>query len=441
MKQQKTKKGLFADKRVALAVALVLAVLCWVIVAGFINPGNSRKITNVTIDYARSEDLYKSQSLQLVGEVPYLFAEVRVTGDGSVTGPLGSDSVTVFPDYSTVNGPGQQEVKLSYAKVEPGDYNISEVSVRGGGYSLDNNPQGTITLTFERQSSKTLPVSVSAEGITAATGYFRDTVVVDPTQVTLFGPQTEVDRVAQVVAIVAEEEALEERKIYEAPLTLLDANGDVIDKSALSLTYSAETAQVDISILEIRTVSLMAEFINLPSNIDTEWFYDRVQLSVDSLQVVGSATAFEHLDEPVTVATFDAAVLELGWESQPVSIELPEGSELSNHDQMRQVVVSFDTSEMAERIFEVEPENITVRNSPRGADIEPLAETVSVKVIGMNEQLEALLPDNILVEIDAAGVSGSRGGQQTLPARVSVPGSNRVIPVGSYTVVCDLVTG
>ncbi|MGD9559424.1 MAG: YbbR-like domain-containing protein [Oscillospiraceae bacterium] len=437
--KKKSKRGIFDDRRVVLLVALLLAILSWIIVAGFINPGDNRKLTYVTIDYTHNEDYYKRQNLKIVGEPTYIFADVQVNGDGADIGPLTPTSVTVYPDYSTVTGPGQHELRLGYDKVEQGEYTISDVSVRGGGHSLESSPQQTVLLTFEALETKSLPITPKADGVVADEGFFRNPLLAVPSEVVLNGPKTEIERVAQVVAEVTDEEALSERKVYTGiPLTLLDANGNELDKDTLSLSYSVEQVEVDVPISEVRTIAITADFTGLPSNVDREWFYDRVHLSTESLQVVGSTATLDHIDDPLSVATFDASTLEPGWQSLPVTIELPEGVELSNHDQLRQVTASFDTTGMVEKVFEVPTGSIVVRNGPRGATITPVADTVSVKLFGTEEQMNAVLPENIRIEIEAYGVAAGKGGQLELPARVLVPGFDQVIPLGSYSIICDV---
>ena len=335
-KKNKKSKGWFEDRRVALLVALILAVLSWILVAGFINPGDTRRLTPITIDYSRNADMYEARNLRIVGEPTPRYAEVQVSGDGSVIGPLTTTSVTVYPDYSAVTGPGPQELRLLYEKVDFGDYNITEVSAIATGYSLDSNPKHTVTLVFEELETKEFPIAVKADNVTAADGFFRDTPTADPARVTIDGAKTELDRIAQVVAVLEDDVELTETTSYQdVPLTLMDSAGNVLDTAAMNLNFSITSTTVTVPIMVSKSIQLTATFIGLPSYFDTDWFYERVQLTPDTLQVVGSASAFEHIGDTVSVATFDASTLTPGWQSEPQEIELPEGSGLSYHNLAR----------------------------------------------------------------------------------------------------------
>lgn len=436
--KQTNKPGIFNDKRIVLLIAVVMAFLSWVIIAGFINPNDVVLITYVDIDYEQEADHYRELGLQITTAQQDLpsYADVQVRGDGVLINPMSSNAVTVYADYTQVRGAGTYDIPLRAAPVAAGDYTITGMTVRGSGYSVESNPKISVTMVFEEVESKSFTIVARADGVTAAPGYFRDSPRAEPTEVLVTGPKNRVEQIAQVVAQVSAEEELDERKKYmDMPLVLLDENGQELDVAAMGLTLSTHTADVEVRILETRTIGLQVDFTGLPQNFDTEWFYERVSLSEDELQVAGSSGAFANIDDPYTIATFNLSQMTMGWESDPINIELGEG--LRNLDQLRQVTVSLDTADFAEKAFEVRQENFRVRNGPRNATIEPVPASVTVRLMGDAEQIAALLPEDITVEIDAFSVTGS-GGQQTIPVRVVVSGADRVFAQGSYSMVCDV---
>lgn len=434
---EKKKKNPLNNKRFILLIAFVLAVLSWIIVAGFINPGQNRTIRNVKIDYAKKESDYQNKNLLIVSDQKdYSYAEVQISGDGSLISAFNNSDITVYPDYSAVNGPGEYEVPLKAEKVTQGSYTLGELSLRNSGHSLRSNPADTIPIEFEEVETKTLPITPRADNITAAEGYFKDTPVAIPAEVTLTGPKSEVDRVTLAVAEVAEDEERTESIIFNGiPLAFYDNNGIAVETDMISVSPSSRV-EVDVPILEINTIDLTVEVSGVPQGFDTEWLAGRMHLSTESLQVVGTSAAFDNLSNPYPVYTIDLSQLTMGWTSDPVTIELPEG--LRTLDQITQVVVSFDTAELVEKSFEVS--NLNVVNAPKNAAITPVSDTISsVTLIGPADQMDALLPENITVEIDAFDVVATRSGQQTIPARVLVPSANRVFATGNYPVVCDVV--
>lgn len=438
------KKSIFDDRRVTLVASLVLAAITWIIIAGFINPGSSRPITYINIDYEAGAGQYAAHGLQIVtkpSELP-TYADVQVQGDGAVIGPLTASSVSVYADYSGVTGPGVYEVPLRTEKLESGSYNITAVSIHNDEYSLEGAAKGTITMAFEELETKIFAVTVLADGVEAAEGFFRDTPRADPVEVQISGPETRVEQIARVVAEVDAVEQLEERGRYtNIPLKLLDEAGNELDAEAMQITVAPDTVDVEVPILQRRTIGLTVDFAGIPQGLDTEWFHSLVHLSAEELQVAGVLSALDHLEDPYPVRTFSLTEMSLGWESDPINIELPEGSGLRNLDQLRQITVSLDSTTLAEKTIEVPSSNFRVVNAPRNATVTPVADSISVRLLGDAEQLEAILPENISVQIDAFGVSAGSGSQQVVPVRILVSGFDRVFAITTdvnYTLVCDV---
>ncbi len=434
MKKKKDRRNLLADKRVAGLLAILLGVLCWVIVAGFLNNNQEKTLFNVPIDYAKRAEDYERHDLQIVTDMQNLtFAEVKVNGDASLISGFSNTDVTVYPDYSNVNGPGTFVVPLKAEKVTAGSYNIVEYSLANSEHSLRKQPTTTVTLAFEEVQTKTFPVQVQADNVTAASGYFRDTPVPSQTEVTVTGPSSEVAKVNAVVANVAQDEERSESIIYTVPLEMVDKEGNVIESDLLTIN-PVQTVEVEIPILEMRTLDLTVELIGAQQGLDTEWLLDRLVLSSKSIQVVGSAENLAALQNPYPVAQIDVSELDIGWESEEISIVLPEG--LRSQDSAKEVTVSFDSTGLVKKSFEVT--NISVRNTPRGAKITPQPTSVTVNLIGPSEQIDTLLPGNISILVDAFGISAAKSGQQTLPGRVAIPSADKVFATGSYPIICNI---
>ncbi len=448
---KKSKKGLWDDKRLVFVASLLLAVIAWVVVAGFIAPGDTRFIRNVRIDYVSREAQYSEKNLLLVGTLPRQHADVEVSGDNSVTGGLNQSSVRVYADYSAVNGPGVYRVPLYAEKVTPGDYNIIDLTVRNGGSNIAG-PRDTVEMTFQEKLYKTFTIQVRASQLEAAPGHTLGDILKTPTQVTVSGPKNEVERISSVVADVADvldsdtqTVVLNDLTAYSVPLSFLDANGNRLDIRAMALDIDASAANVEVPVHYINTIALTATFANLPDNIDREWFNGRVSVQPESIQVSGPAEAFENLQPPFPVKIFDASSLGLNWVSESIPIVLPNNlinmngtGEDGTGAPRTMAVVSFNTEGLAEKTFDIPIENIHVVNAPANTEVLPVNDVVTVRLLGDAAQLESLLPDNIFVEVSAAGISAGNSGLQSMAARVLVPSRNQVLPLGSYVITCNV---
>lgn len=434
------KQSLFDDKRIVMLSSFLVALMAWIVVAGFINPGDERQIPNIRIDYAKKQNDYLSHNLQIVGGFPAEYAEVLVRGEASVLSNLGSTDVTVYADYSAVNTPGVHIVPLRYDRIKPGVYSIISWSVKNSDHSLRRNPTSSVQLTFEEVGKKSININVKSEGITAEDGYFKDNAVPSSQTVVISGPKNNVARVASAEAVISEQMKLKENMSFSGvPVTLLDESGNKLNNDELGLTLSAEMIEVNIQILEIREIKLEVGFVGVPHNFDLDWFKTKISLSHVNMKVVGNTESLNSLGGVLNIGDIDLSTLSLDWKSETFPVNLPgDGTILKNYGQLKQVNVNFDSSDLVQKDFDVE--NIVVRNVPKGFVIEPVVDYVSnVTLIGPRDQIDRLLAENIIVEIDAFGLStSSKSGQQTIPARVLVPSANRVFASGDYTQICDV---
>lgn len=438
--KKSNKRSIFDNKRVMLVFSLVTAILAWIIVAGFIDPGADREIANVRIDYREKEADYIAKGLQIVGDYPAVNGEVKVSGDGSVISPLNNADVRIYADYSAVNDAGVHVVPLRAERVAPGNYNIIDYSIKTTENSLRRNAEQSVTITFEKVATATKEIEVRSDGLVAAEGFYKDMPpLLSVQEVVITGPESAVNRVSKVEAVVPDEGERRDTAIYSLPLVLLDEAGSTLSATDLGLTLSTENVEVTIRILEIRSIKLDIGFTGLTPGFDTAWLRERFTLDHDTLQVAGTTEALNSLGETLTIGSIDVSTLSLDWEPQPFDIVLPgeENGLLRNYDQRTQVMVSFSHEGLVQKDFDVE--NITIANKPQGVDIKPLLEVIpNVTLLGPADQLDGVLPEGITVEIDAFGVTMANSGQQTIPARVLIPGANHVFAIGDYKQVCDV---
>ena len=186
----KKKKSIFDDKRVVLAVAVVLAVVAWVIIAGFIIDNKTQTFTGVTINYRQNESTYKNLDLAIVNE-PRTSVTVRVEGNSDTLRQLTAADIVVTPNYNAVTGPGEYEIPLRLAQT--GTYSLVEIS------------PSSVIVRFEKIQTKSVPVVATADSVVAADGYYQATLTTAQTPVEVTGPAIELRRIFPALAEVPRE--------------------------------------------------------------------------------------------------------------------------------------------------------------------------------------------------------------------------------------------
>ena len=408
------------------AFSMLLALLCgfiaWTVVTVYVDPQGSVTVQDVPINYANSASTYTSQGLDIVEKRDIETVDVKVTGNSTIIGNIQNSDIMVYPSYAGVSGAGKVTLRLQARLVNTTDF-------PGNIECVVENPK-TIDVVFDEVSEKTLPITVDASAVSVADGYMLNKTTAVPAEITLRGPTTELDQVASVVATVPGDGELSDTTTVPATLELSDENGEPFPPQYT--TMDSDTANVTLTIYQVRELPLVVDFIGTPTNFDTKSL--KYSLSQDTLRVAGPARTVSALEE-LTVTDFDLArEFELGRDYQRL-VELPAG--IVSLDGVTSVTLSFDTEDMASTTLNIS--NIKPINVPSNYEIEILSSLVSgVTLYGPADEIEAISADSVVAQIDCQSVNLTVG-QQSIPVTIKIPSSTRVFATGSYTVQSEVV--
>ena len=406
------------------AFSMLLALLCgfiaWTVVTVYVDPQGSVTVQDVPINYANSASTYTSQGLDIVEKRDIETVDVKVTGNSTIIGNIQNSDIMVYPSYAGVSGAGKVTLRLQARLVNTTDF-------PGNIECVVENPK-TIDVFFDEVSEKTLPITVDASAVSVADGYMLNKTTAVPAEITLRGPTTELDQVASVVATVPGDGELSDTTTVPATLELRDENGEPFTPQYT--TMDSDTANVTLTIYQVRELPLVVDFIGTPTNFDTKSL--KYSLSQDTLRVAGPARTVSALEE---LTDFDLArEFELGRDYQRL-VELPAG--IVSLDGVTSVTLSFDTEDMASTTLNIS--NIKPINVPSNYEIEILSSLVSgVTLYGPADEIEAISADSVVAQIDCQSVNLTVG-QQSIPVTIQIPSSTRVFATGSYTVQCEVV--
>lgn len=415
------RKSLWSYPLFSLILALFCGFVAWTVVAVYVDPQGSVTVQDVPINYANGTSAYTSQGLDIVEKPSIETVDVRVDGNSTIIGNITNSDIMVYPSYAGVSGAGRVTLRLQARLVNttdfPGDIECAVESPR------------TIEVVFDEVSEKTLAITVDASAVSVAEGYMLNRSAAVPAEITLRGPTSELDQIASVVATVSSDAELSDTTTVPATLELRDENGEVYTPEYT--TMDSETANVTLTVYQVRELPLVVDFIGTPTNFDTGSL--RYTLSQDTLRVAGPARTISALEE-LTVTNFDLSQeFELGRDYQRL-VELPSG--IVSLDGVTSVTLSFDTSDMGSTTLNIS--NISAINVPSNYEVEILSSMVSgVTLYGPAEEVEALSADSVVAQIDCQSVNLTVG-QQTIPVTIQIPSSSRIFATGSYTVQCEV---
>ncbi|MCL2538852.1 MAG: CdaR family protein [Oscillospiraceae bacterium] len=398
--------------RVALfLLSFLLAVGAWAFVAFMISPEATRVIRNVPVLTNEKDAAYKAYGLHIVDDTPY-FIDVTVTGARSLISTLTSENIKITPAYSGVEQPGVYKLNLVASRVNS-QQNFTIRSITE-----------TISLAFDAEAYKRFQVDARVDGVSADDGLMFGNVSVSPSEISINGSESEIDRIAKVVAQYnGEDEILTMSKEVIVDFILYDENGKVLSQDGLQL--SSESAEITIPILMRGVLKIEIGFTNVPESFDISTL--TYVISNSEIPIAADPGVIENI-RPKLVGEVDLAKFEIG-EEYKFEVILP--SNIKNLDGVETVTVTFPKENLATKRVRVT--EFRLDNAPANYDIEVMTNLInSVTVIGPQDELDLLLDTSVVAVIDLTSMSSIEKGEWDMAVRFRISGSKSLWVAGIY---------
>ena len=219
-------------------LAVLIAVVLWLYVAGVNDFEENFKIKNIVPSFSGIEELATSKNRMIVGEYD---VDIEVSGSRNDILRLNESDIRVEADLSMVSGAGTYEIPYT-------------VSLPSSSYTLRNKIPQKLTVKFDEEDVNLVPVKVNTDGL-AADGYVVDkaNIVISPKELKLVGLQEDVDRVAYAEVVLLQKE-LKAGVSGDFSYSFFDTEGKELKNLSVQTDY--ETLNVSIPVLKTKEVPL-----------------------------------------------------------------------------------------------------------------------------------------------------------------------------------------
>lgn len=367
-------------------VSLALAVLFWGWVTELQDPLTEKTVRGVPIEVGQLPD-----SLEVVSTLPS--ATVIVEGAQSQVSPISQSDVTVMVDLAGIESAGTFDVPLVA--------DVPDVSVE----SIEPDE---VTIQVDERTSDIFPLNITFTDPADQTRTIGD---VDPrvSQVTVTGPTSAVERVAEVILPVTIDRQTESFEETYMPFAI-DSEGQRVSEVAIL----PETILTEV---EVQTRGTAVSVIPTVTGVPAEGFSVQQRRALpDTIIVDGPPEIIDDLlfvnTEPVNVSNATQSI------STMVGIaDLPEGVTIiepaDGTVEVRVAIEDVSTSSQTLSDLPVEPVGLG-----DGLTASFVPGTVSIQVSAPIDILQAMTPEDISIW---ANLSGRGPGTYEITPEVTVP--------------------
>lgn len=412
MKENKSKakgfKAFIQSTNFLFILSLVISLTIWIIMS--ISTGNDTSLTisGIPVQVELSDEAVNN-GLQVFSGSDYT-ASLTVTGNRAVVGSLQASDITVKAAANYVDSAGNYTLYLNASKNNPySDFQISS-SIKPS--TIDVFIDYLREETFDIQENVVYKVD---------DGYYASTTLSSKT-IYISGPQSEVSKIAKVVASADIDGTLNSSQKVDADIKLYNSEGQEIKTDLLSLDF--KTVEAAISVLPEKEVPLKPVFTNLPSGLQIT--DDMISVEPSSIMLAGTDDVLVKTDS-VSLAPIDFTTLTNTRTTFDLAVEIP--TDCKNISNTSTAKVTLDLSSLSSKKLVVE--KFTVQGLASGYSAEVTQKNLEVTVYGMSSQIDSLNASDITAVIDVSA-SGGMKGSVSMPVTFAIENGSSCWVSGSY---------
>ncbi|MCI8442932.1 MAG: hypothetical protein HFG27_10420 [Provencibacterium sp.] len=396
-------------------ISLVVAFFIWVVVATAVDTSFRREIAEVPIDINLQSNTLSRLGMSIISLEPET-VRVRINGTRYVVGALESGNIRIEPDLSAVNTTGTQTLPLRWVDESGGEYTVEQITPSSASVRID------------RMDQKSVDITASVTGVSLPEGYIKEDEIITPERVTLTGPIGDLNKVQRAMVNIDMNKSMTATESVTGEIVLMDANGNLVESSHIHKDY--DTAEVTVSVLKVKEVPLVIDFINRPYGFPLDQL--RYTLDRSKINIAGPQTLVDSYDE-VLLGYIDFKQLDLSAR-RIFDVQLPSG--FDNIDNIQSVSVSFDMEGYVSQEFNLD--RIRILNPPANYEVTiPGSQQMRVRMVGPAETLESMTPEDIIAEVDLSEREVVTG-QLKWPVTIYAPGKGAVWAVGDYVTTVSI---
>lgn len=412
-------------------LSLIIAILIWLLVRNVDDPIVVRTFYEIPVSIENAS--YFAENL----EIPLLVdgkdtVKVRVKGARSVVSKLKKEDIKAVADMTQIISKDTTPIMVPVEVTGTG-ISDSDITVRPRNIQVD----------IEKQKSVEKTIAVSTGDTQPDKDYEIGNLKANPEKVTISGPETIINKIDKVVALIDVTGRKESNIEIKSQLKIYDKNLDELSPKQLEYLNIKEISD--------NTIRIQAQFWKVKQNVKIKAEYsgepkrgyevDSINLVPDTISVAGTDEALKKLEQEGNTLEIPGKYIDVtdktGDFEQNIDLSelLPEDLKLVR-DLNSSVIATVKILPYNSRDYEVSVTQIEADNKAEDLDLVFQDEQITIRAKAKEQDLDSLSAANIQVQID---LSGYGEGEYEVPVTVTLPGGYELVE--SIKVKVKLVPG
>ena len=360
------------NKKVNAIIAIVAAILVWAFVVGMVDPGVTKRFTDVPVQLINQDSL--TQDGLAVDSTDITSIDVTLSGDRADINKLEEGDIQVTADL--------------YGRHEGSNYVSLEVQLPRG-ISLDSRSEDRILINIGQLVTAEKSVEATLTGEVAADTEMSGAKV-EPETMTIYGTRKNVDKVDRIEAAVNVRLLNDKDSTHDVAVKTVDSSG----KEVPYVTTSQETASVTARLVKYKEVPLK---VDTTGSVAQGYELESVK-APDTVRIEGSADILADITS-VTADDIDISGLTENTRVK-INLNLPDGVSVRNSDELYATV---NVRGPSTGDFSFSGNEIAIEGLDEGLSAS-ISGSIRVSVSGPRSAVSALTKADITVSVNLSGL-------------------------------------
>lgn len=415
MKKTEKINKIFDNRVTWIIVSLVLSFFVWAYLAGSDTTTFNQTFTNVPVVFEGADSLRTTRGL-IITDPEAETVTVEVRGSRAEIGSLHASELQAIVDVSGISQ--ARETELTYTIAFPDRVDRSEIEV------IKHTPD-TISFTVAAESTKTIEVKGVFSGHVSP-GYKADELVVEPSTITLYGPESELNKVDRACVYIDRDNVDATIGPLKTDYVLLDSEGKTINPQ--NVVSDTKTVTVTLPVLVTKEMNLTVNLIDGGGATAEDCV---VEISPATIQVTGDTAALQQQNQ-IVIGTVNLADFATSYEN---TFTIPLENALKNESGTTEATVKITVKGLETK--RITTKNISVTGAAEGLNVSVDTTSIAVTVRAKSDVLKQIEQENVRVVVDLTDYSDTTG-TVSVPANIYIDGFDNAGAVGAYPISVTL---
>lgn len=401
------KKNKLTDNLFLRIMAIIVAVLVWIIVVNVSDPIIDSTYSGVSVEILNGDLITgQNQTYEVLNGSNTI--SVTITAKRSINDLLGKENIKATADMQELN----EEDGTIRIRLETNKYNDKIESIK--------TKTDVVEVKIEELLKKQFSVTPVING-EPVEGYVTGDVTLDQNVVRVQGPESVISKIDHVTAeasIAGMSGSISTTSI----IRYYDEEDRLLDSSRLSGNITSVSIKVEL----LATKSLPLKFLTVGTPAEDYGVSGEITSDVEEVLVAGKASVLANLSS----LNIPASAIDVEGKSEDFTVALdlnkylPDTIKLAEDDFDGKITVKVKIKPLEVRTVKVPKENITLTDlseDEQSVTLNGSEDTVSIDVKGLEEDLDALKTDEIVGAIDIAAYMERRGITSLKPGLYEFP--------------------